>query len=234
MSYKNYKITNRGKATTKRIGIRSIYDIINQDATDDWKINYIRHRYVYYDGNYDLFHDEEGNPTETKKMLDDIIFGIIKGDLDPSELSTINKEILELRKQKNKEEQEKKNQELEEYIQEKEHEESLEIPVTTQPKECVDLSSYKKGISNAEVYFQLIDEYLLSLPPEERERAAAWPYRDLKKVAKWWKKTNQLKLPPVRPGEIQDQKKAMQALLKGYRAYAATEWKNTEDTEPEI
>ena len=228
MSYKNHKITNRGKATTKRIGIRSIYDIINQHATDDWKINYIRHRYVYYDGNYDLFHDEDGNPTETKKMLDDIILGIIKGDLDPSELSIINKEILELRKQKDEEEQLKKEQELDEYIEEqqieKENLQPIQKALTPEPE----LAAYKQGITNAEVYFEIIDEYLASLPEDERARASAWSYRDLKKVAKWWKKNNNVKLPEVQPSEVQQQKKAMTALLKGYKRYAAKEWKNTE------
>ena len=235
MSFNNHRFTNRGKATTKRIGIRSIYDIINNtNATDDWKINYIRHRYVYYDGNYDLFHDADGNPTETKKMLDDVIEGIIRGNLDPSELSIINKQILELRKQKKEEEELRKDHELEEYLEEQQIEEQESQKVVESVNDIRptnENAAYKKGITGAEAYFEIIDMYLDSLSPEDRQKAETWSYKDLKRVAKWWLKNNKPNVSPVEIHENGLKRQGFGALLAGYKKYAQKEWKNTDNEE---
>ena len=60
------KVMGRALKTAKKQGVRSIQDIISTDKMSfPNKVAYIRHHYVYYEGNYDLFHDENGKPTET-------------------------------------------------------------------------------------------------------------------------------------------------------------------------
>ena len=49
--------------------------------------------------------------------MDDVIIGIVRGNLDPSELTSINKEILNLRKERDKEAELKHQKELDVYIQ---------------------------------------------------------------------------------------------------------------------
>lgn len=224
MSYGNFRITKRGKKSTTKVGIRSIYDIINKNATEDWKINYIRHHYVYYEGNYDLFHDKNGNPTDVKELLDDIIKNVVRGIADPSELSEINKQIAALAKEKKLEEKVRKEKELEVYIQQQKE----EVQASTQPIINIPESpNYKKGITNAEAYFKIIDEYLNNLPEKEKEKASTWKYGDLKKVAIWWMKNNRpTLLSAEKMEEIRSQEQATSELLAGYKKYAAKKWKN--------
>lgn len=121
-------------------------------------------------------------------------------------------------------------QQLNEYLQEQPKLVEIKSAVISVKKEEIpELATYKQGINDcAKPYFEIIDKYLLSLSPEERAKALTWSYKDLKKVAKWWDKNNKPVLPPTAPSEMQQQKKSMEALLKGYRRYAAKEWKNSE------
>ena len=213
----------------KQRKVSSIWDIIDDPELHFFqKVNYIRHHFVYYDGNYDLFY-VNGKATENKKLLDSVICGIVNKTISPNELSIINKTILAVRKEKDTEIELKKQKELDLYIQESKDKEFLEKalpPIIPVLKEDY---AYKKGLSaSASPYIELIDRYLASLKPEDKEKALTWSYRDLKKVARWWDKNNKPVLPPSAPSEIQQQKKSMEALLKGYKQYAAKEWKNSE------
>ena len=216
----------------KQRKVSSIWDIIDDSELRFFqKIDYIRHHFVYYDGNYELFHDENGKPNETKKLLDEVIKGIINKEIDPSELNALNKEILKDHKTRMEQKKLIEEQRLNEYLQEqpKSAEVKSIVSVKKEEKYIPELATYKQGINDcAKPYFEIIDKYLLSLSPEERDKALTWSYKDLKKVAKWWNKNNKPVLPPTAPSEIQQQKKSMEALLKGYRRYAAKEWKNSE------
>ena len=216
----------------KQRKVSSIWDIIDDPELHFFqKIDYIRHHFVYYDGNYELFHDENGKPTETKKLLDEVIKGIINKEIDPSELNALNKEILKDHKTRMEQKKLIEEQRINEYLQEKTKYVGVKsiVSVKKEEKYIPELATYKQGINDcAKPYFEIIDKYLLSLSPEERDKALTWPYKDLKKVAKWWDKNNKPVLPPTAPSEMQQQKKSMEALLKGYRRYAAKEWKNSE------
>ena len=216
----------------KQRKVSSIWDIIDDPELHFFqKIDYIRHHFVYYDGNYELFHDENGKPTETKKLLDEVIKGIINKEIDPSELNALNKEILKDHKTRMEQKKLIEEQRLNEYLQEQPKSVGVKpvIPVKKEEKYIPELATYKQGINDcAKPYFEIIDKYLLSLSPEERAKALTWSYKDLKKVAKWWDKNNKPVLPPTAPSEMQQQKKSIEALLKGYRRYAAKEWKNSE------
>ena len=57
----------------KQRKVSSIWDIIDDPELHFFqKVDYIRHHFVYYDGNYELFHDKNGRPTHTKKLLDQV------------------------------------------------------------------------------------------------------------------------------------------------------------------
>ena len=135
------KVMSRALKTAKKQGVCSIQDIISSNRLSfPNKVAYIRHHYVYYEGNYDLFHDENGKPTETKRLLDDVIKSIVRGHLDPSELTTINKEILNLRKEKDKEAELRHQKELDVYIQNTPKESATPIVEKEVP-------NYKKGLT---------------------------------------------------------------------------------------
>lgn len=208
----------------KQRKVSSIWDIIDDpDLRFFQKVDYIRHHYVYYDGNYELFHDENGKPNKTKNMLDKVIKGIVNRQIDPSELNILNKEIL--RKHKIQAKQEKTTEELylSEYSQEQSKPVEIVPSISSKKEDTCTIGSmiYKQGMGETtNPYFELINRYLHSLSPEERVKASAWSYRDLKKVAKWWDKNNK-PIPPTTPSEIQ-QKKSLNVLLKGYERY----WKN--------
>lgn len=93
------------KEKIKKIGIRSISDIIHNTKELNFKekVDYIRHRYTYYDGNYEYFHNAKGKPNSKKYKLNSLIIDILKGEKDPTELKTFNTVILEWRKQHLKE-----------------------------------------------------------------------------------------------------------------------------------
>lgn len=186
--FNSHSISKRGKQKTKQIGNRSIYDIINREASVSWKINYIRHHYTYYEGNYDLFHDERGKATDYKRHLDKIIEKVVYGKANPNVLNDINKEILALRKQKDKELEEKERLELD-----KAYELSQKVLETGKQSEIIsklDIPKYKQVDDSAQVYLNMIERYLSTLTPDARKDAETWSYRDLKKVAKFWERTN--------------------------------------------
>lgn len=67
-------------------GVRSIYDIINDDNMGFWqKVNYIRHVYTNYDRVYRVI------DTSTRNALNDIIAEIVKGTITPDALKEANK-----------------------------------------------------------------------------------------------------------------------------------------------
>lgn len=215
----------------KKRKVASIWDIINDpDLHFFQKVDYIRHHFVYYDGNYELFHDKNGKPTHTKKLLDQVIAGIVNKKIDPSELNELNKEILKDHKARVEQNEAIEQQQLDEYLQEYH---SLGAPIVDKPKPTIikeekyapELATYKQGIVNADAYFKIIDKYIESLPEEERLKVASWSYRELKTVAKAWARENKSYL--LKPEKKQTATEAFNALLKGYQKYAKKEWKNT-------
>ena len=95
----------KSKEKNKKIGTRSIHDIIYNTAelTFKQKVDYIRHHYVYYQGNYEYFHTQNGSPNAKKFKLNKLIAQIIKGEKNASELKEINSQILQWRKERNDE-----------------------------------------------------------------------------------------------------------------------------------
>lgn len=85
----------------KKIGIRSISDIINNtpELSFEQKVNYIRHVYTYYEGNYEYFYKSKGKPNSKKFELNNLIKQILKGEKDFKELKAFNENILAWRKE---------------------------------------------------------------------------------------------------------------------------------------
>ena len=176
------KCSKKGRNTTRKIGIRSISDIIaNKNMILSKKINYIRHHYTYYEGNYDLFVTEKGTPNARKWALNKLISDIIFGKKDASELKEFNKQILEWRKEVDK----------------------LEIKRKEVILSNFDGSSYKermqweKDIENAKgtakIYIDLILNYLQE-NPEEVNICKLLSYKEMKKKAIEWNINHELKL----------------------------------------
>lgn len=98
-----YAAERASKAKTKKIGRRSISDIINDKPialSFDEKVNFIRHRFTWYEGNYDLFNDDKGKPNKRKQLLNRVISEVVLKNRDPSVLTKMNKKILIWRKDK--------------------------------------------------------------------------------------------------------------------------------------
>lgn len=98
-----YAASKASKLKTKKIGRRSICDIINDRPIQldfEEKVNYIRHKFTYYEGNYDLFNDERGKPNKRKELLNRIIGEVVLKRKDPSILKRLNKKIVIWRKDK--------------------------------------------------------------------------------------------------------------------------------------
>lgn len=98
-----YTASRASKLKTKKIGRRSICDIINDKPIQldfEEKVNYIRHKFTYYEGNYDLFNDENGKPNKRKQLLNRVIAEVVLKHRDPSLLTKMNKKILIWRKDK--------------------------------------------------------------------------------------------------------------------------------------
>ena len=96
-----YTASRASKLKTKKIGRRSICDIINDKPIQlnfEEKVNYIRHKFTYYEGNYDLFNDENGKPNKRKQLLNRVIAEVVLKHRDPSLLTKMNKKILIWRK----------------------------------------------------------------------------------------------------------------------------------------
>lgn len=98
-----YAAERASKAKTKKIGRRSISDILNDKPITlsfDEKVNFIRHRFTWYEGNYDLFNDDKGKPNKRKQLLNRVISEVVLKNRDPSILTKMNKKILIWRKDK--------------------------------------------------------------------------------------------------------------------------------------
>lgn len=98
-----YAAERASKAKTKKIGKRSISDILNDKPIPlsfDEKVNFIRHRFTWYEGNYDLFNDDKGKPNKRKQLLNRVISEVVLKNRDPSLLTKMNKKILIWRKDK--------------------------------------------------------------------------------------------------------------------------------------
>lgn len=98
-----YAAERASKAKTKKIGIRSISDILKDKPialSFDEKVNFIRHRFTWYEGNYDLFNDDKGKPNKRKQLLNRVISEVVLKNRDPSLLTKMNKKILIWRKDK--------------------------------------------------------------------------------------------------------------------------------------
>lgn len=98
-----YAAERASKAKTKKIGRRSISDILNDKPialSFDEKVNFIRHRFTWYEGNYDLFNDNKGKPNKRKQLLNRVISEVVLKNRDPSILTKMNKKILIWRKDK--------------------------------------------------------------------------------------------------------------------------------------
>lgn len=96
-----YAAERASKAKTKKIGKRSISDILNDKPIPlsfDEKVNFIRHRFTWYEGNYDLFNDDKGKPNKRKQLLNRVISEVVLKNRDPSLLTKMNKKILIWRK----------------------------------------------------------------------------------------------------------------------------------------
>lgn len=170
------------KERTKKVGVRSISDIINNktNLTFKEKVDYIRHHYTYYNGNYEFFHTSKGKPNSKKYKLNNLIVQILKGKKDPSELKTFNTLILDWRKLKESEKLKEKNNFLTNFKL------LEEIKPYTE-----ELPHWKQEISNNlhdNPYIVIIEEFLVSeannLTNEELDNI---PYKKLKNLAVAWK-----------------------------------------------
>jgi len=97
------KYTKRSKEKNKKIGKKNIYDIIHNtpELNLKQKVDYIRHNYAYYDGNYEYFYLKNGIPTPRLHQLNTLIYKIIKGELTPEALSEFNEKVVKWRKNRN-------------------------------------------------------------------------------------------------------------------------------------
>lgn len=72
------------------------------------KVAKLRHCHTTYNRNLDIMYDETGKPTELRKEINNLLFKIATGELDPSYLSGVNSEIKYI---KNKVKKDKKKEE---------------------------------------------------------------------------------------------------------------------------
>ena len=209
-----YYRKNTGKAldNVKRIGVRSIFDIISDSTMSlKRKIDYIRHHYVYYEGNYDLFHDETGKATSTKYNLDRVIYEIIRGNVDPVVLSDFNKEIVKLRKQKDAE-----KQQIEEAN-------TNEETLPGLPKYKLDILTHGGSIKGTECssYINLIDRYMDTLDSKtKRQYFFNKSYREMRKLAETWNKAQE---EPMEVKFVKPEEPDNGSFLKGYKKYAKSQ-----------
>lgn len=97
------KYTKLSKEKNKKIGKKNIYDIINNtpELNLKQKVDYIRHHYAYYDGNYDYFYLPNGIPTSRLHKLNVLIYNIITKKVNPSKLTIFNEKVMLWRKNRN-------------------------------------------------------------------------------------------------------------------------------------
>lgn len=168
----DHKLIRISKERTKKVGVRSINDIINNtpNLTFAEKIAYIRHHYTYYEGNYPMFHHKNGKPNEVKAELNNLIVDVLNKKVQPDVLSVFNKRILEWRKENN--------------IANENIVDSY-IPVVNKPTPAWKLSV--ETVESAKPYICIIDKYLKSsfndLTDKEEETIS---YKEIKKKALDW------------------------------------------------
>lgn len=134
-----YQKTKKGIQRTKSIGVRSINDIINDNSlTFNAKVNYIRHHYTYYDGYMDMFHDENGNSNENKKILNEIIKGIVDKRFETALLSDINQTMIEWRKSHPKKEEDIVNSEEIQFLSQLKDRKQVILNKCLSKKECIE------------------------------------------------------------------------------------------------
>lgn len=165
------------KEKTKKIGVRSISDIINNttNLTFKEKVDYIRHHYTYYNGNYMFFHTADGKPNSKKYKLNYLISQILRGQKDPSELKKFNSLILKWHKEYKKQRNQLKNNLLEK---------------VSLPKD--ENISWRQYYQNSFYKDNLIESYLQAnkdiIKPEILEKIS---YKDLKHIATKWNNVKQ-------------------------------------------
>lgn len=203
--------TNRALAAIKKMGVRSIFDIIaDPTMTINRKVDYIRHHYVYYDGNHDLFHDENGNPNSAKRTLDNAIHDIILGKLDPSILRDFNRELTQLRKERD-----------EEIAANATNSDDDILPGL--PKYKLDILNHGGKLMNdgCAGYLRLIDDYMRTLDTKTKQKYFfTKSYREMRKLAEDWNKNKnnptKVEVPKSKPKEKDD----IGSFLEGYEKYA--------------
>lgn len=174
----------KSKEKNKKIGTRSIHDIIYNTAelTFKQKVDYIRHHYVYYQGNYEYFHTQNGSPNAKKFKLNKLIAQIIKGEKNASELKEINSQILQWRKERNDELERLNRKSLD----------SIPLPdiPTIKTTRVESMPYWKKQLGkNENPYVTLIEEFLQSEANDLcKNTLESISYQDLKKLAIDWKK----------------------------------------------
>lgn len=174
----------KSKEKNKKIGTRSIHDIIYNTAelTFKQKVDYIRHHYVYYQGNYEYFHTQNGSPNAKKFKLNKLIAQIIKGEKNASELKEINSQILQWRKERNDELEKLNRKSLD----------SIPLPNIPTIKTTIveNMPYWKKQLGkNENPYVTLIEEFLQSEANDlGKNTLESISYQDLKKLAMDWKK----------------------------------------------
>lgn len=175
---KNRKALRKSKNKVKRIGIKSIHDIIYNTPQMSFlnKLNYIRHHYTYYDGNQEVFFKDDGKPTYYRYELNKLIGAVINRQVDPSMLKEYNKKIL------------KKSKELKALKAKYEAETELELisneTVLKKPRWIEDLNA---DYTEDSLYVKIINRYLND-PIKKEFDINTISYSKLKKHAIQWDK----------------------------------------------
>lgn len=179
---KNNRRLKQIKEKCKKIGSKSIHDIIHNtpELTFLDKVNWIRHKYSYYEGNYEFFHNKFGKPNKLKYQLNFLIGNIINGKADASELKAFNKKILKLRKEA--------NVKLEKEI--KSNLDNIILPVSNKNIEVK--ARWEREIANnketAQIYINLINEFLISAENDLSDDVIFnMSYKEIKNRALLWK-----------------------------------------------
>lgn len=180
IKHADWKGLRRSKNKTLRYGKRSIYDIIKDPWLDFGdKVDYIRHHYVYYEGNYEYFHDDRGKSNGKKEELNQLISLIIQRLADPSELKAVNKDIMLWRKAKKLAEKQAKAKEIAKF-NDSITKSPYEMKIDTWFSNWIQTYDYSK--------LAVIREYLLAHNETyKNEHLETYNYKELKIKAFSWK-----------------------------------------------
>lgn len=178
---KNNRRLKQIKEKCKKIGSKSIHDIIHNtpELTFLDKVNWIRHKYSYYEGNYEFFHNKFGKPNKLKYELNYLIGNIINGKADASELKIFNKKILKLRKEVNAKLENEKTIALNNVI----------LPINNK---ITKKAKWEREIENnkdtAQFYITLINEFLINNDYNlSEDKLFNLSYKEIKNMAIDWK-----------------------------------------------